>query len=231
MRKILSLIIIIFGIIIGAILMLFGVYCIFVAIVDFLSGNTERAAIGAVMSFVSVIIGVSLIFGTLFNKKIMKIMSGEEYLIEKTFAGWRIEFDREATREAFTKLPVGSGCDCKTCRNFLKAVESFPKEVVDFFNELGVDLMKPSETYGSRGIQDINMQYGGWYHIVGKYLSGEDIWQPAKEPKPVKWLDITDDFAIGFTRNKALVPNGFPEPVLQMEINFSVPWVLEEPYR
>mgnify|MGYP000937123149 CR=1 FL=1 len=75
---------------------------------------------------------------------------------------------------------------------------------------------------------------GGWYHIVGNYLEGDDVWQPVApdhtQQKTTEMFTIADGFHIGFTHMVALVEEGFPHPVIQMEINFYVPWVLDEPY-
>jgi len=48
--------------------------------------------------------------------------------------------------------------------------------------------------------------------------------------KEIEDLIIADGFRIGFTQHTALVPQRFPRPVLQMEIIFTLPWVLDAPY-
>jgi len=151
----------------------------------------------------------------------------------KIVAGWQIEFDKEATRAAYAKLPNDIGCTCHTCRNFLKVAPTLPNAVFRFFGELGIDLLKPPEVYENY-YKDGQVFYGGFYHIVGNYLSGDDVWQPvAQDPSHqvvTEMYHVADDFDIGFTHNVAVVPEGFPEPVLQMEVSFTLPWVLDEPY-
>ena len=151
----------------------------------------------------------------------------------KTIAGWQIEFDKAETQAAYAKLPNDIGCSCHTCRNFKKAAPSLPVTVFSFFEELGIDLLKPSEVYENY-YKDEQVFYGGFYHIVGNYLSGDDVWQPVtKDPshqKTTEMFHVADDFDIGFTHNVAVVPEGFPQPVLQMEVSFTLPWVLDEPY-
>jgi len=115
----------------------------------------------------------------------------------------------------------------------MKAAPSLLNAVFKFFEELGLDLLKPSEVY-ENGDHDGKLHYGGFYHIVGSYLSGEDVWQPVAKnlarQNSVKMFNVADGFDIGFTHKVALVPEGFPRPVLQMEVRFSLPWVLDEPY-
>ena len=43
-----------------------------------------------------------------------------------------------------------------------------------------------------------------------------------------KHYEISDDFRVSFQEECALVEKGFPRPVLQMEIEAAIPWVLEE---
>lgn len=115
----------------------------------------------------------------------------------------------------------------------MKAAPSLPDEVFHFFEELGIDILKPSEVYENY-YKDGQVFYGGFYHIVGNYLSGDDVWQPvSKDPshqKITEMLHVAEDYDIGFTHNVAVVPEGFPEPILQMEVSFALPWVLDGPY-
>ena len=151
----------------------------------------------------------------------------------KTIAGWQIEYDKEATRVAYAKLSDDIGCTCHTCRNFINAAPSLPNDVFGFFEELGIDLLKPSEVYENY-YEDGKVFYGGFYHIVGNYLSGDDVWQPVAKDHShqniTEMFHVTDNFDIGFTHMVAIVPEGFPKPLLQMEVSFTLPWVLDEPY-
>lgn len=154
-------------------------------------------------------------------------------MTKKTIAGWQIEFDKEATQAAYAKLPDDIGCTCHTCRNFTKAAPSLPDTVFRFFKELGIDLLKPSEVYENY-YKDGQVFYGGFYHVVGNYLSGDDVWQPVTKDhsheETTEMHHVAGDFDIGFTHMPAVVPEGFPQPVLQMEVSFTLPWMLDEPY-
>jgi len=98
-------------------------------------------------------------------------------LIQKQIGNWLIEFDREATENAYANITHGITCDCQPCLNYDKACSVFPVTVRDFFDELGVDLLKPAELMNFTVENDI-ANTGGWYHIVGNYLDGDDVWQP-----------------------------------------------------
>lgn len=155
-------------------------------------------------------------------------------MIQKQMSNWKIEFDKSATQTAYEALDTAEIlCTCITCRNYYKAVLVFPGDVIEFFNSLGIDPSKPSEVY-DLGFEDGYATYSGFYHIVGNYLSGDDIWQPVTKynlpKKTVEMYSITEKYKIGFTHKLDLVPEGFSTPSLQMEISFEIPWVLDEPY-
>ena len=155
------------------------------------------------------------------------------FLREKKIGNWLIEFDYEATKNAYSSIIQKITCGCHTCRNYDKALSDFPNEVHDLFNELGIDLSKPAEVYESAFENGI-VQMGGWYHIVGNYLEGDDVWLPVapdhSHQKTTEMYTISDGFQVGFTHMIALVEEDYPHPVIQMEINFYVPWVLGESY-
>ena len=154
-------------------------------------------------------------------------------MMQKQIAGWLIEYDKAATEAAYAALPLDIGCTCHTCRNFSAYIPTLPNEVRDFFAEFGIDPAKPSEVYENT-FEDGKVLYGGFYNLVGNYLSGDDAWQPVSKnhehQKTTEFYKIADGSEIGFTKNIALVPDGFPDSVVQMEISFTSPWVLDEAY-
>jgi hypothetical protein len=93
---------------------------------------------------------------------------------------------------------------------------------------LGIDLSKPSELchYGEPGK---DCPTGGWFHLVGTILSGKDAWVQTSN---TAWVaDFEPDFdlpGVGFTSRIALLPDAFKgHPVVQLDFDTVVPWVLE----
>ncbi|MCL2827624.1 MAG: hypothetical protein FWD99_02695 [Oscillospiraceae bacterium] len=154
-------------------------------------------------------------------------------MTQKQFASSLVEYDREATEAAYAALPLGVGCACYTCCNFEKATSDFPNEVRMFFEALGVDLTKPGEVYDFT-VENERVWYGGWYNIVGNYLAYDDTWRPTAESPSQQekygFFKIAENFYIAFSDGAELVPASFSSPVLQMGIDFTLPWVLEESY-
>jgi len=158
------------------------------------------------------------------------------------FGPWKIAYDREATRAAYERMEP-YGCTCQGCRNYLANIPAFPEEVLLLFERLGISPEKPMEVF--RNGKDGLICYSGWYHLVGKYISGNDTNYivPKKYRRSFKkavkhsrayapqWLSVADHFEVGFTRTIDLQPDAIPpEQTLQMEISFQLPWLLDEPY-
>lgn len=144
---------------------------------------------------------------------------------KKEIGNWIIEFDREATQNAYANIMHEITCDCQPCRNYSKAFSAFPENVHQFFNELGIDISKPAELMNftvENGIANM----GGWYHIVGNYIGGDDVWQPVtpnhSHQKTTEMFTIADGFDIGFTHMVALVEEGFRSYFIKFSHTFAI---------
>ena len=154
-----------------------------------------------------------------------------------TIGEWTIEYDKDATNTAYRKCKaVNQTCSCITCKNYFVAAQDFPPKVNELFDSFGIDPTKPAEVYDVGLYENEQVQYGGFYHIVGNVQQGRDVWQPVRRffkknhRKQVNMMKIVDGFEVGFTFSTALVEEHFPRPVCTMEISFWVPWVIEESY-
>ncbi len=141
-----------------------------------------------------------------------------------------LSYDSEATRRAYGAVTSGAPeeCGCTDCRNFAAARGSiYTAEVLDILDRLGVDHRKEAEIYYGGPIGGGRHVYGGWFHFVGSVESGEDAWAPGGMLR-VEHCD--DSFEIGFSRSLALVPDAFRGgPLVQLEFQAKVPWVLDLP--
>ena len=147
-------------------------------------------------------------------------------MTEFALESYRLAVDVEGTRAYYGTHPLPwILCDCAGCRNFAWAVKTLPPTVTDFFAALGLDPEKPAEIYINTADRSMGW-YGGWYHLRGELLAGF----PPPEQCIGKWLSLTENFSVAFRQDCALVPEDFPEPRLQMEIDCRLPWLLEELY-
>ena len=142
------------------------------------------------------------------------------------FGPYRVDVDVERTRQWYKTEPTASQCcDCDGCINFERAADLFPERVKSFFTALGANPKKPIEVYVNCANRDGTLLwYGGWYHLCGTLLSeGEELWQVTEgEPFGPR------GFQIFFKGDLDCVQENCPRPVVQMEINADIPWVLEK---
>ena len=120
-------------------------------------------------------------------------------------------------------------CSCDGCNNYVMATEFFPNEVKDFFDKLGIDCKKPAEIWVWCSENDGKvLYYGGFYHLCGQLLQGEDFWKDNGMRNDEGVYHLVDGYSVGFSRKIELLEKDFPCPAIQMEIDFSkVPWVLK----
>lgn len=139
--------------------------------------------------------------------------------MEVQYGLYVLDIDIQKTRSFYQKAdPVTAGCSCSGCRNFEKSFKTLPDEIKRFFDALGIDGKKPAEVYTNTVNADGLVSYGGFYHLCGRLLRGESA-----------WVAVSKDFHVSFVEDCDLVEDDFPEPVLQMEIEANIPWVLGEP--
>ena len=137
-----------------------------------------------------------------------------------------------ATRTAYAKLAVGSPeeCGCEPCRNFAaqrNTIYSPPARAL--FEALGIRSDREAEIYHMSRVESGRHLYGGWFHFVGFIVSGadaaklvsENVWRPDLESE-------SENFGLGFTARVHLVREPFKgSPLVQLEFDAHVPWILE----
>ena len=99
-------------------------------------------------------------------------------------------------------------------------------EVFDLF---GIDYTKPAEIYYTHRLDSGRHDYGGWYHLIGVIVSGEDCRRPNGRLVAIETVPIAEGVRLGFSNNTELVHDAFAGyPVVQLEITLELPWILNE---
>lgn len=139
-----------------------------------------------------------------------------------------LDIDVEKTAEFHAGLQtVAESCGCAGCRNYDMACGSFPVAVREFFSMLGMDIEKATEII-TWYVEDEEgkMYYGGFYHLCGKIIKGDECW---KDNGELNLHEICEGYSAGFTTEISLPEENLPYPALQMEVFFhGVPWMLDE---
>lgn len=153
------------------------------------------------------------------------------------------EIDADATRRWYAAHPLVNDCGCGGCENFRRWTASphCDPRIRETLAALGLDSpdlvaeLIPWDTTAEQYAAHGGNWYGGFYHVIGAVKDGADLLEAAKNPQfePERFsLRITDQFALFLyyhTNQAELLPDGFPRPVLQIEIDAYIPWLLESP--
>lgn len=147
---------------------------------------------------------------------------------------YQLDLDTERTAGFYAERDsVSCPCSCANCRNFAKAIRLLPATVRAFFQQLGVDPAKPTETWGNYAPSGNTVHYGGFYHICGTILNDAEPWVPVDEGgfrlNEQYLLTVEEGYRVFFSNEVHLLDPDFPKPVIQMEIEFILPWVLDDP--
>jgi hypothetical protein len=163
--------------------------------------------------------------------RITEFVGGGGTRMQRTVARWLIDHDPDETRRCYAQLPVGTDCTCNQCRNFDAAVgRTFPTEFISLLDALGADPAKPAELcHWCRELSGLYLT-GGWFHFVGAIVAGEDVMQWVDGTGTFHFEELVSGLEFGFSARLVLVPEVFVgRPLVQLEFQTRVPWVLAEP--
>ena len=140
-------------------------------------------------------------------------------MAEFVFGTYRLEADVAATRAWYAAHgEIAGGCDCAYCRNFAAAIGGAPGEVLRFLRELGADPLRPREVMELGREPDGRRLYEVIYHIAGLFGDREG-------PR----MELLPEVHCGFSAECDLLPEEFPRPCFQLDLDLRLPWVLPEP--
>jgi len=138
---------------------------------------------------------------------------------------WLLEVDINKTKEFYSK--DRHLCDCIYCGNYVEVSKTISSPLLEIFETLGIDPTKPSHV-DEFGEMDGGLRlYIGHYHVVGKIIEGEyctdSDWNETNTAE-------LENYRFGFQKDLLFVPDDIPTPVLQLEFETRLPWLLgEEP--
>lgn len=130
---------------------------------------------------------------------------------------WLLAVDVENTKQAFEFNSYR--CLSNECRNFVQACEHHMKPVVlEFAQQLGIDLSKPSQLEGHQVNNGAEIMYSGKYHVIGEVIDGEmDAWDI-----------VLGEHCFSLTAEFDTVPVVMQGPVIEISFEVVLPWVLEQ---
>ena len=144
-----------------------------------------------------------------------------------------LDIDVQRTREFYLRARnLTDGCDCQGCRNYAAWAASLSGEPKTTLERMGIALEKTPEVYVNGPNGDGTLFYGGFYHLCGRILRGEEPWKATSAIMNICDADpfagLTDGYRVAFSEKIALLEQDFPTPVVQMELLANIPFVLPE---
>jgi len=145
---------------------------------------------------------------------------------------YRIDIDVEKTRAFYERAAkITENCRCSGCRNYEAWAEKLSEEPKGVMEKMGVCSEKPAEIFVNDLNDDGSAFYGGFYHLCGRILAGRrSSWNASKQCWDISDLsfgELGKGYRAAFTEDIDLLEDGFPEPVIQMEILADIPWLLK----
>lgn len=154
------------------------------------------------------------------RQRILWILETGGSVVNISIGHFQLEIDVAKTRGFYQTQPYASQkCDCASCRNYAKAVAILPATVKNLFASLGVNIHQQAEAMIPYRLEDGQLMYSAFYHLVGEIISCV---------KPHESANIADDVSVWFSAECDLVPEGFPPPIVQMFVDAKLPWLLDE---
>ncbi len=119
---------------------------------------------------------------------------------------------------------------CHDCKNYVAFRDKvFPDEMIELFNDLGVDYRKEVEIISYENLPNGLHHIGGWFHFKGQVLMGKDYRVPL--PGGGYTFDLTkisDNFSIGFAEGNDLTYFEDKTGLVQIEFDTNIPWIIDK---
>lgn len=102
---------------------------------------------------------------------------------------------------------------------------NLPACIIGVFNMLGIDSSKPAHLSEFGEKEDKCRLYIGSYHLVGKLVDGEYCSDAEWNEKNTAKIE---NYRFGFNKEVNFVQGQTLKPILQLDFEASIPWVLNE---
>jgi hypothetical protein len=136
---------------------------------------------------------------------------------------WSLEVDVGKTKE-FYKEDIEI-CHCLYCENYMETIKYVDPLIIEVLMMLGINPSKPSHLSEFGEMENGLRLYIGSYHIVGNLIEGkyctDSEWNETNTAK-------IGNFTLGFKKELIFVHDELPLPVLQLDFETQIPWILNQ---
>lgn len=136
---------------------------------------------------------------------------------------WVLKIDQARTMNYYQK--TSPYCPCLYCKNFSAASKQLDTRITGIFNALGVDAAKPNHLSEFGEVGDGVRLYEGSYPFIGELIEGLSA-------RNSEWSTINtatiENFTFAFNHELSFIDEEMPKPILQLDFEARIPWVLSE---
>lgn len=136
---------------------------------------------------------------------------------------WVIDVDVDETNKQYSNN--WGLCHCLDCLNFYEFMNSLSDLESKFLKRLGI-IPSKCVHLSKLVINETGLHiYSGCYHIIGKIIEGIPVNSCSWNDENVGKIGC---FTFVFSNDLHFVPGGFTRPILQIDFEIEIPWVLKE---
>ncbi len=139
------------------------------------------------------------------------------------FRNWTFEINQKLTKCIYTNILCGKASSARESvyqSYILHREKLFPKEILDLFEELGIDMTKDHKI-SHRITDNGQICIDGNFQFIGNFVSGDCCKiELTKDYTLFELTPITDNFSIGFHQDEAPF---FNQHVIHLEFSVTMP--------
>ena len=132
-------------------------------------------------------------------------------------AEWTLLLDIPKTKDVYTKIKYRN--DSAEWLNYMEVCSFKDPQVLAFFEQIGIDILKPSQLSFYPVEEGNMMMYTGSYHLCGEIIEGEmDGWDL-----------IIAGHCFSLTQEHEAIPEEMSGDILEISFEVVLPWILDMP--
>ena len=128
---------------------------------------------------------------------------------------WELYVDKQQTKDLYAQQPYQN--DNIFGLNYIEVCSFCEPQILNFFDALGVDILKPTALH-YLPVEGDCIMYSGCYHVIGERLKGELD----------EWDILVEQFCFALTADQYDKPEQLTTQWIEISFEVVLPWMLFE---
>lgn len=130
---------------------------------------------------------------------------------------WVLQVDVQKTKDFYATVDYNN--EELMALNYIQVCSFCDDGMLQFFDQIGVDLLKPTNLHSLPVEHNSMVMYTGSYHAYGTRIEGDlDGWDI-----------VIGHHCLSLTENNSVIPANMVGEVIEISFEVVLPWMLEEP--